>query len=90
MPISRESEGAGMRKRFSRRNLIGMVVGMLGAATGANRAGAGEALPAAACYWRLERSTCLGGTSQEYWCYRCCDLYGCRDRYCEWRTVGSC
>lgn len=79
-----------MRKRMSRRNVISMVVGTIGAALDVNRGQAEEAAVAGACYWRHVRSECRGGASYEYWCYRCCDFTGCRDASCEWRAVGTC
>lgn len=79
-----------MPKWMSRRQLIGTVVGMLGMVMRTDRAQAEEASSAAACYWRHISSKCSAGTVYEYWCYRCCDLTGCGDVYCEWRVVGTC
>lgn len=90
MPPKGESEGEHMRTRKSRRGMIGVVVGALGAAVGLDRVQASEPTSAAACYWYLKRSFCYGGEKQERWCYRCCDTTGCEDAYCEWRRVGPC
>lgn len=78
-----------MRTRMSRRSLLGMLPGALGAVVVANRMHAKEA-SSAACYWRYDRAECFGTTSYERWCYRCCGPTGCEDAYCEWRPMASC
>lgn len=79
-----------MRTWMNRRRLLGLVVGTLGTAAGSERARAGERSSEGACAWRFVGSKCSGGTTYEYWCYRCCDFTGCNDVYCEWRAVGPC
>ncbi len=79
-----------MRTPMTRRNVLGMLAGALGAAVESNRVQANEPSPAAACYWYVKRSRCDGGKTQELWCYRCCDHTGCEDVYREWRPAGDC
>ena len=87
--LERERE-KGMRNWMSRRRLMQMMVGLVGMAAGSEQARAEESSPTGSYYWRYVRSDCTGGTAHEYWCYRYCDLTGCRDVYCEWRNAGSC
>lgn len=79
-----------MRMRVSRRNVLGMLTGLFGTVIGVRHVRAEEASPAAACYWRIADSRCIGGVSFEKWCYRCCDVTGCEDKYCEWHDGGAC
>lgn len=79
-----------MRKRMNRRHIFGIFAATLGSAIGSARVRAEEPQPMGDCYWRVIRTECFTDGTYEYRCYRCCDLTGCNDTYCEWRRVGPC
>ncbi|MDI7275834.1 MAG: hypothetical protein QME94_07635 [Anaerolineae bacterium] len=33
--------------------------------------------------WPQTNCTCVWDAAMQQWCYRCCDVYGCYDLYCD-------
>ena len=81
-----------MASGIGRRRFLGLLAGLASLGVASRRARAGDVTAMDNCYWRREQGpTCFGGTLQERWCWRCCDIVsGCTVIRCEWRVVGTC